>query len=84
VPEEIDSFSGLHCRETWTIYLRVLKDDAEMPAILVHEMAHAATMSGHDDRFWAEMRRLQAEGAPVLRELNFLDRKKMREAAKPF
>ncbi len=52
VPEEIDSFRGLHCLKTRTIYLRLLEDDAEMRGILVHEMTHAAIGGAHDDRFW--------------------------------
>ena len=56
---------GLILPESRTIYLRIMGDPL-MPGTLVHEMAHAATRSGHDERFWAEIGRLHAAGAPVL------------------
>jgi hypothetical protein len=46
------------------IYIRYT-DTYLMQGTLIHEMAHAATSGGHDERWFAEMARLKTAGAPV-------------------
>ena len=49
------------------IYIRLSAhpDDHEIRAILIHEMAHAATSLGHGRQWRKEMVRLKREGAPT-------------------
>lgn len=54
---------GYHDQRRRTIFLR--NGDFPIEAVLVHEMAHAATTDEHDGEWLEEMRRLQALGAPV-------------------
>jgi len=56
--------SGLILFEERCIYLRYT-NSPPMEWTLIHEMAHAATNSGHDQKWLHEMARLKAAGAPV-------------------
>jgi hypothetical protein len=56
--------SGLIRFEERQIYIRYTDADL-MQAMLIHEMAHAATSGEHDERWLAEMVRLKIAGAPV-------------------
>ena len=56
--------SGLIRFEERRIYIRYTDIDL-MQAMLIHEMAHAATSGEHDERWRAEMVRLKTAGAPV-------------------
>jgi hypothetical protein len=56
--------SGLIRFEERRIYIRCTDAD-RMQETLIHEMAHAATSGEHDERWRAEMVRLNTAGAPV-------------------
>jgi len=56
--------SGLIRYQERCIYLRYTKS-FPIEAILIHEMAHAATQGDHGEEWLTEMRRLKAAGAPV-------------------
>lgn len=47
------------------ITLDALAEPEMLPAVLLHEMIHAADFGPHDEAFAAEARRLKALGAPV-------------------
>jgi hypothetical protein len=55
---------GYHDLENRRIF--VGRTASSMEGALLHEMGHAATTGDHDDAWSAEMRRLQALGAPVI------------------
>jgi hypothetical protein len=65
-PIEMGSVSsGLIRYDERCIYLRYTQDEP-MISILLHEMAHAATQSGHDRACINEMKRLKAASASIL------------------
>ena len=56
--------SGLHQRTHKRILIR-RSDDDDMNVTLLHEMAHAATVDNHNNRWRTEMQRLRQAGAPI-------------------
>lgn len=59
------------CRkETLEIHLRTALQDSDVPIVLLHEMAHAASRSGHGKQWLAEMLRLAELGAPTRDDWN--------------
>jgi hypothetical protein len=61
----IEEFSSGYIDEAnRRIYVRKCYEPVD--GVLLHEMPHAATTGDHDDRWFAEMRRLRDAGAPVL------------------
>jgi hypothetical protein len=66
-------FNGIGLEEFSSGYIDIPKrrifirrSESNMEGYLAHEMGHAATSGDHDDAWYAEMRRLQELGAPVL------------------
>jgi hypothetical protein len=66
-------FNGIGLEEFSSGYIDISKQrifirrsESNMEGYLAHEMGHAATSGDHDDAWYAEMRRLQELGAPVL------------------
>ena len=56
--------SGLHQRTHKRILIRH-SDDDDTIVTLLHEMAHAATVDKHNNRWRTEMQRLRQAGAPI-------------------
>jgi len=56
--------AGLHQRTHTRILIR-RSDDDDMIVTLLHEMAHAATVDNHNNRWRTEMQRLRQAGAPI-------------------
>ncbi len=64
---------GFCDRKSKRVYVRLSRhhSDQEVRATLIHEMAHAATNSGHSRKWRTEMERLREAGAPTV-PLDFL------------
>ena len=62
------------CNKRRRVIRIFLANDQQIAEILIHEMAHAASVLNHGPKFMAELRRLQQAGAPLSEaETNCLD-----------